>query len=329
MAAVRDLTGVPIDYFAEINLAGFYDLASSLGGIEVCLNHATDSEVTPAPISPPAAKPSTRAAGLGVRTAAPRPGQRRPGPHTPPAGLPCVGDAEAPVVGTFTDLGKLNALIAIAHKDIVLSTGWNDALFRRIGEITGADVEYQTLPVLRYDTVDGEDVNIVDPAAIKAQVTAAFNGSTSSTASTEASSSTPSSTVDVINAGSTSGLANTISDELTQRGYTEGEVRNPLTGEPRETGIDYGSGASTDAQNLATLLGIDVSPRLDSSQEPGHIRVTLGSDYSLPPSFGTSDAATATGTVMSANSAGSDSSDPTSTPDQGQPVVGNDIPCVN
>src|SRR6201982_1405742 len=31
LRAVRSLTGVPIDYFAEINLAGFYDLAQLLG----------------------------------------------------------------------------------------------------------------------------------------------------------------------------------------------------------------------------------------------------------------------------------------------------------
>ena len=40
LRAVRSLTGVPIDYFAEVNLAGFYDLAQTLGGVEVCLNHA-------------------------------------------------------------------------------------------------------------------------------------------------------------------------------------------------------------------------------------------------------------------------------------------------
>ncbi|NMK79506.1 LCP family protein, partial [Staphylococcus capitis] len=38
--AVRRLTGQPIDYFAEVNLVGFYDLASELGGITVCLNNA-------------------------------------------------------------------------------------------------------------------------------------------------------------------------------------------------------------------------------------------------------------------------------------------------
>ena len=41
---MRTLTGQPIDYFAEVNLAGFYDLAESLGGVEVCLNHAVYDE---------------------------------------------------------------------------------------------------------------------------------------------------------------------------------------------------------------------------------------------------------------------------------------------
>lgn len=52
LRAVRNLTGVPIDYFAEVNLGGFYDLTESLGGVEVCLNHAVYDEY-PARTSPP------------------------------------------------------------------------------------------------------------------------------------------------------------------------------------------------------------------------------------------------------------------------------------
>ncbi len=40
LKAVRNLTGAPIDYFAEVNLAGFYDLTKTLGGVDVCLKHA-------------------------------------------------------------------------------------------------------------------------------------------------------------------------------------------------------------------------------------------------------------------------------------------------
>lgn len=36
---VRAFLGVPIDHFAELNLAGFYHLASALDGVPVCLKH--------------------------------------------------------------------------------------------------------------------------------------------------------------------------------------------------------------------------------------------------------------------------------------------------
>src|SRR5260370_3765415 len=39
VATVEKLTGVHVDHFAEVNLAGFYELAKVLGGVEVCLNH--------------------------------------------------------------------------------------------------------------------------------------------------------------------------------------------------------------------------------------------------------------------------------------------------
>jgi LCP family protein required for cell wall assembly len=334
LSAVRDLTGEPIDYFAEISLAGFYDLASSLGGIDVCLNHAVYDDFSGADF-PAGHQTLDGAQALAfVRQRHGLDNGDLDRTHRQQAFLVSVMH-KLQDSGTFTNLSKLSSLMDVVRKDIVLSTGWTDAMFRRIGSINGAAVRYQTLPVLRYDTVDGQDVNIVDPAAIKKEVAAAFNGGAAATSTTEAA---PSSSVDVINAGSTAGLANTVSQELTRQGYTKGEVRNPLTGEPRDTQIDYGSGASTDAQNLATLLGIDVPPRLDSTQEPGHIRVTLGSNYTLPPSFGTSDPTTPAATGVSANSAnsagsngsgGSNGSDPSTLPDQGQPVVGGDVPCVD
>ena len=37
IATVTALTGVHIDHFAEVNLAGFYPLAQAFGGIEACL----------------------------------------------------------------------------------------------------------------------------------------------------------------------------------------------------------------------------------------------------------------------------------------------------
>jgi LCP family protein required for cell wall assembly len=318
LAAVRNLTGVPIDYFAEIGLASFYDLAAGLGGVEVCLNQPVSDDYSGADFPAGRRKLNAEQALAFVRQRHGLDNGDLDRTHRQQAFLVAVM-RKLKDQGSFTDLSKLDSLIDIARKDIVLSKGWSDEQFRRIGEIAGGSVEYRTLPVLRYDTVDGQDVNIVDPDAIKAQVTAAFDGgATSTTTNTQ-----PSSTVDVINAGNTEGLAATIAKELSRRGYTDGQVRSPFSGEPRDTGIDYGSGAATDAQTLATLVGINSSPRLDATQEPGHIRVILGADYTLPPSFGQSD------TARNAVNAASDAPAPTPTPDPGQPLDGGGIPCVD
>src|SRR3984893_4431470 len=318
LKAVRSLTGVPIDYFAEVNLAGFYDLTHSLGGVDVCLKHAVYDSYSGADF--PAGRQTLNAEqalafvrqrhGLGNgdldRT------------HRQQAFLVAVMQ-KLKDQDSFTDVTKLDTLMGIARKDIVLSKGWSDEQFRRIGQIAGVSVEYRTLPVLPYDTVGGQDVNIVDPDAIKAEVAAAFNGDTAAT-TTETK---PSTTVDVINDGGTTGLAATRAQNLGARGYTPVQVRTPFTGEPHDTGIDYGSGAATDAQTLAHSLGINSSPRLDTTQEPGHIRVILGADYTLPPSFDQSD------TAPSAVNAASDASAPTPTPDPGQALGGAGIPCVD
>ena len=42
IGAITALLNIPIDHFAEVNLVGFYDLATALGGIQVCLNHAVN-----------------------------------------------------------------------------------------------------------------------------------------------------------------------------------------------------------------------------------------------------------------------------------------------
>jgi LCP family protein required for cell wall assembly len=320
LAAVRGLTGAPIDYFAEVNLAGFYDLTTALGGVDVCLNHPVSDDYSGADFPAGSQRLNAQQALAFVR--------QRHGLDN--GDLDRTRRQQAFLVSVmrklhdgefFTDLGKLDKLISIAHKDVVLSSGWSDEQFRHIGEIAGGNVKYRTLPVVRYDSVDGEDVNIVDPDVIKQKVAAAFDQSV-----TTATQSAPSSTVDVIYAGSTEGLAGTIARELSRRGYTSGQIRNPLTGEPRVTGIDYGPESATDAQTIAGLIGIGSPPRLDSSQEPGHIRVVLGNDYALPANFGQNQPVSRAGLGPSDPAA---SNAPPPTPVEGQPLAGDAVPCVD
>lgn len=229
--------------------------------------------------------------------------------------------------GTFTNLDRLDNLMAVARKDVVLSAGWDEDLFRRMGDLAGGNVEFRTLPVVRYDNIDGQDVNIIDPTAIRAEVAAAFGSAPPTSQTAAAAKPNPSTVVDVVNAGSISGLASQVSGALLKRGYTAGQVRDRESGDPFTTAIEYGAGAETDAQNVADLLGIDAPNHPDPAVAPGHIRVTVDTNFSLPAPDEATAAATSTETSTYPLYGGGTTTDPT--PDQGAPIDGGGVPCVN
>ncbi|WP_370066306.1 LCP family protein [Mycobacterium sp. MAA66] len=338
LAAVRNLTGAPIDYFAEVNLAGFYDIAASLGGVEICLNHAVSDDYSGADF--PAGR-QTLDASQSVAFVRQRHGLDNGDldrTHRQQAFLISVM-RQLQQGGSFTDVTKLRQLIGVAQKDVVLSAGWSEEQFQRLGSIAGSSsVEYRTLPVVRYDNINGQDVNIVDPVAIKAEVAAAFSGkplssstSTSPTASAQSSTSTSASTVDkasastsnavvdVVNASDVSGLGSEISDALSSHGYSMGKTHTASDSDLTVTAVDYGFGAGADAQQLAELLSIDTQ-RPNTAVAPGHVRITLGHGYQVPDTLDSTS-------MTAAQSTNYDTTAPT--PESGPPVVGSTLPCVN
>jgi LytR cell envelope-related transcriptional attenuator len=236
--------------------------------------------------------------------------------------------------GTFTNIGKLKSLMAVARKDVVLSSGWDEDQFRRLGALAGGDIQYRTLPVVRYDNINGQDVNIIDPAAIKSEVEAAFGDSSSATTMDASTEPSPSTVVDVINASNTSGLATQVARTLKKDGYTTGAVRDRVRGEPTATTIEYAPGAETDARNLATLLGIDAPDKPNRTLEFGHIEVVVDDNYSAP-SQDDSSSQDESGSASSLSGgygygyqqSSTDTTEPT--PDRGAPIDGGGVPCVN
>ncbi|MGB9304159.1 MAG: LCP family protein [Mycobacterium sp.] len=328
LRAVRSLTGVPIDYFAEINLAGFYDMAQTLGGVEVCLNHAVYDSYSGADFPAGRQRLNASQALAFVRQRHGLDNGDLDRTHRQQAFLSSIM-RELQEQGTFTDLDKLQGLMAIARKDVVLSAGWDDNLFRRMGDLAGGNVEFRTLPVVRYDNIDGQDVNIIDPAAIKAEVATAVGAAPPTTTLTTTTVKPNAATVvDVVNSGSLSGLATQVSSALKKRGFTMGQVRDRNSGEPSATTIQYGAGAETDATNVATLLGIDARAQPDSSLEPGHIRVTVDTNYSLPAPED-STPTTSTTTTKSNTYYNGYTTTTYPTPDRGKPIDGGGVPCVN
>ncbi|KAA8887198.1 LytR family transcriptional regulator [Nocardia colli] len=323
VSTVRNLTGVPIDRFAEVALAGFYHLAEALGGVDVCLNKAVDDSYYSGakfPAGPQHLNGSDALAFVRQRHNLDNGDLDRT--HRQQAYLTSVAKSLKDS-GTLTNFGKLNDLMKVAHQDVVLSDNWDLLDFaKNLGAAGSISVEFRTLPVLRYDNINGQDVNIIDPAAIKKEVRAAFGVPAPSTTPAHP----PTSTVDVQNAGSATGMAGKLSTALTNRGYREGEVGN-LGSTLTTTKVTYGAGAEADATQLAETLG-GLTPTASSNVTAGHIQVTLGSDFTMPTEL-TSSTSTPT-TASTTQATPSTTTDPA--PDAGKPVtttIGSTIPCVN
>ncbi|MFE1594965.1 LCP family protein [Nocardia sp. NPDC058705] len=320
VTTVRNLVGVPIDRFAEISLAGFYDLATAVGGVDVCLNHAVDDSEFSGAVFPAGRQHLDGAQALAFV-------RQRHGllngdldrTHRQQAFLTSVAKSLKDS-GTLTDLSQLAELMDVAHRDIVLSDGWNLFDFARdLGSAGSVPVEFRTLPVVRYDVIDGQDVNIVDPAAIKREVRAAFG---QEVPKTTAAAPVPTSVVDVHNMGTVKGQAAVLSTALQDRGYGAGIIGNGDSTDGQYSTITYGLGAADDAQALAELLGglpVSASP----SVEDGRVRIALGADFTMPTEL----SPTTSTTTPKPTTSGS-----MPLPDAGKPLstnIGDTIPCVN
>jgi LCP family protein required for cell wall assembly len=313
---VRNLVGVPIDYFAEVSLSGFYDLASTLGGVDVCLNHPVQDDFSgiDLPAGPQRLDAAQSLAFVRQRHGLDNGDLDRT--HRQQAFLISVMH-QLQQTGTFADLGTMNKMIAVARNDIVFSSGWTAEMFRRIGGLVGGNVALRTLPVARYDTIAGQDVNIVEPARIRAEVRAAFAASASAAVATAG----PASTVDVVDAGHAPEVAAVVSRQLAGNGYHVDRSTQVTTGDD-STVVAYGPDAEADANDIAVLLGT-IPTRADASLAPAAVRVILGQGYhpaSRPDRMGAIAA-------QDGSAAATGSAEPS--PDSGAALDGSQVPCVN
>jgi len=326
LRAVRNLTGQPIDYFAEVNLASFYHLAESLGGVEVCLNHAVSDEYSGADFPAGRQRLDAAQALAFVRQRHGLENGDLDRTHRQQAFLAAIMH-QLQQSGAFSNLDDFRDLVEVARQDVVLSQGWGEPQFRRLAALAGGAVEFRTLPVLRYENIDGQDVNIVDSGAIRAEIAAAIAGSAAPT-TTEAASPGPDTVVAVVNGSQSYGLASRTADLLSRDGFAIGQIRDREDGEPPGTVISYGPGAGTDATAVADRLGVVTAPQEDPNLDDHQIRVILGDGFEPSTSaLGSFTPEPPTEVELSTTSGSGDTATPI--PDAGPPIDGGGIPCVN
>lgn len=178
VGVVRQLTGVPVDHLAEVNLAGFYDLAEALGGVDVCLNHAvTDAEYSGAnfPAGRQTLNGSQSLAFVRQRHGLTNGDLDRT--HRQQAFLASVSN-QLRSIGTLANPITMQNIVNATKKDVVVDADWGITGFaQQAPNLSGGNMEFQTLPIKGFGrNKNGEDVNLIDQAQIKHIVQAAFTG---------------------------------------------------------------------------------------------------------------------------------------------------------
>jgi LCP family protein required for cell wall assembly len=323
VATVELLTGVHIDHFAEINLDGFYELAKDLDGVEVCLKH-------PVRYDPNSGFYAHKAgyqhldAQMALAFVRQRDGLLNGDldrTHRQQAFLDSVMQ-QLRTQGVLSDLTQINSLLSAAKQYVITDSGWNLLDFAsQMRSLTSGNLTFHTLPIVGYETIDGQDANQINPAYIQQIVRQTFYLPAASS-STPSASPTPKpattaaaakSTVDVYNGGNIQGLAGQVQAALVKDGYKAGQLGN--TAALTTTEVLYGAGSAANASKIAALFKVPATA--SATVAAGHVQVLLGADATLAEAGGTPTASSSAVPI------------PTSGAQGGAVNATNGIPCVD
>ncbi|MDQ7808334.1 LCP family protein [Amycolatopsis sp. A133] len=167
--ALQDLTQVRIDHYAEINLLGFYLLTEALGGVKVCLNHATEDKDSGANFRRGEQTVSGGEALSFVR-------QRK---NLPRGDLDRIVRQQAFLssalhqvlsAGTLASPGTLNDLMDAVHRSLTLDPGLDLLQFAQQAKgIASGNLAFATIPVITANgrSEDGQSIVQIDPKSVR------------------------------------------------------------------------------------------------------------------------------------------------------------------
>jgi LCP family protein required for cell wall assembly len=324
------LGGVPIDHFVEVTLVGFYDLAKALGTVTVCLKGPTQDSYSGAKFVKGYQQVDAAQALAFVR-------QRRDYVHPElnftdldrerrQQAFLASAAYQLRSLGSFADPARLQGLIDVAKKDVVIDNEFDLLSFLQQSQgLLSGNITFTTLPVKKFGKVDGQDVNIVDVSQIQAMVRNLLNPDDASAAPAAPPAATPaalpSATLDVVNASGQDGMASSLEKALSARGLTQGTASTGDRIEDRSV-LEYAPDAQDTADALAGVLD-GMSVQRDSALRSGHVRLVIGSDFTMPPGLtdDSSSADSSAGSTAAAGSSAAPAAPATS-------ISGGGIPCV-
>jgi LCP family protein required for cell wall assembly len=323
---VADLTGVTVDHYAEIGLLGFSLITDALGGVSVCLKEPVYEPLSGADFPAGWQKLNGPQALSFVR-------QR----HDLPRGdLDRVVRQQVVMASlahqvisskTLSSPATMNRLQHAIQRSVVLSSGWDIMDFvNQLQKLAAGKIAFATIPVLDESgwSDDGmHSVVRVDPHQVQDWVGGLLHDQAQG--KTEELAYTPDkTTANVLNDTDINGLAASVSEVLTSKGFAAGKVGNNDAAHVTNSQVQAAKADDLGAQAVAKELG-GLPVVANTSLPPGSVRVVLANDYT-GPGAGLSDGPTA----MAARSSNSGSGDNTAPPPSPILTAGSEHPeCVN
>ena len=275
---VSGFTGLQIDHFAEIDLLGFINLSTIVGGVEVNICEATSDPNSGADFQ---AGPQTISGADALKFVRQRHG-------LPNEDLDRVVRQQVYIAGmlrnllstdVLLDLGKQKAIVERVGGSLVLDEGLD--IFDLAAQMQGVQpgsIDFQTIPGLTPARID--DAEVLEPPS-DSEVKGFFASLTADSSPAEPTEAAPEIqpgdvTVSVFNGSGVSGAASTTATELSTAGFAASSGGNA---DPTDTTtVLHSTGDDATAAIVAAQVpGAAVA--VDDSLPAGTVQLIIGTDF--------------------------------------------------
>jgi LCP family protein required for cell wall assembly len=290
---ISKLSGLQIDHYAEVDLLGFFNLATVVGGVEVNLCYAVDDSQYSGAVFPAGKQTITGADALKfVRE---RHGVRPDGsPALPRGDLDRIVRQQVFIAGVLRkvlsedvllDLGKQRELVQAAAESLTVDRSLDLLdLAKQMQSVTAGSIQFQTVPVADPNGRDDQGRSVVELAdeetlhAFFAQLSAepdAGQGGGQAAPETVAPGEVK---VAVYNGSGRAGVAGQAATALESAGFVVTSTGNADSSDYATTEIRYAAGDDALAATLAASVPGAALKQVDDATA-GTVQLVIGQDF--------------------------------------------------
>jgi LCP family protein required for cell wall assembly len=283
---ISKLSGLQIDHYAEVDLLGFFNLATVVGGVEVNLCQAVDDRRWSGAVFP---------AGQQVISGADAVKFVRQRHGLPRSDFDRIIRQQVFIAGVLRkmlsdevllDLGKQRQLVESAAESLTIDQTLDMfQLAEQMQSVTAGEIQFQTIPYIGDDKDDaGRYILRLQPEDALHEFFAELSAEPEPEPAAAATPEAPKTvapaavTVDVFNGSGTSGLAATTATALTAAGFQVGTKGNADSSDYATTEIRHAAGDEALALTLAGTIPGAVT-KVSDEATTGTVHLVIGSDF--------------------------------------------------